>query len=648
MSYKECQKCHKPSARCKYCKDCLDSFPGWGDRVFRCTNINCGQEYCTNSYYASYCPNCLEKLPGEGSGIRNCINPDCGQEYRSSNRNNSYCPDCKASVGVGRFVRKCDRCKIMTHTTNRDYPLCPDCEKEYRSERGIHGYCPDCRNSVGVGDMVRKCVNCPVMTHTYSKKYPLCPKCLDKLPGEGSYVLECDTHKLYKAKGPTSVCPICFEEAKGEGNNLYSCINPECNKKYRSNSYNGASYCPDCVDKMPGKGSNVIVCSIHGPHKGGNTRSACPGCVEKARKAKEEADAAEKARFDALPGVGAREGVCCVKGCKERFKTNAWGEALNHLMCEKHKKEHKEAERARKEKEKAAKKARLDTLSGEGDYEATCCVESCTERFKTTARGAALTHLRCERHKKEYESVKIAEKEARDRNKLFKRLDKVLNKYIEKVKFDALPGEGNHKVRCKRCKEWFKCGSTWGYCPNCKKEITEKAKAEKEAKLKRERESYPVAIKFLIDNFGAKIFDINSVKQFEYTPEFADSLEGKCGVVPEFIDGKVVNLIKSVNLGQHLKEIIKVRNGKDEAKSREKRATAKVYKEGRVTYGVLVASEDMSSIMALVYELLAALMLKPIYWTPENSGIVKFQYRIYVDCEDPREVFKNEVYNKNY
>lgn len=70
-----------------------------------------------------------------------------------------------------------------------------------------------------------------------------------------------------------------------------------------------------------------------------------------------------------------------------------------------------------------------------------------------------------------------------------------------------------------------------------------------------------------------------------------------------------------------------------------KRIIADAYDEKGITYAVLVASETMSSMMALVCELLAALQFKPIYWNPESKGIGEFQYRIYVNCEDPRDVF---------
>lgn len=180
-------------------------------------------------------------------------------------------------------------------------------------------------------------------------------------------------------------------------------------------------------------------------------------------------------------------------------------------------------------------------------------------------------------------------------------------------------------------------------CEKHKKEYEEVKRIEKEVRIKREQESYPVAIKFLIDNFGANIFDIDSIKQIKYTKNFAKSLKGKGGVVIEYIDGVPVNLVKSINLGKHLPNVIRVRRKKGLARSHEKRATAKAYREKRVTYGVLIASEDMSSIMALVYELLAALILKPIYWTPENRGVGKFQHRIYIDCEDPKEVFKDYI-----
>ena len=52
------------------------------------------------------------------------------------------------------------------------------------------------------------------------------------------------------------------------------------------------------------------------------------------------------------------------------------------------------------------------------------------------------------------------------------------------------------------------------------------------------------------------------------------------------------------------------------------------------------------SIIALVYELLATLILKPIYWNPEISDVDEFWCRIYVDCEDPKDVFdKNAATN---
>lgn len=326
----KCDKCGKPSGRSKYCKSCKDSFPSKGTKVHKCVNPDCKQEYCTNNI-----------KPG-------------------------YCPDCMNSVGVGRFVRKCVNCPFMTHTMNKDRPLCPDClEKipgeggrvrncinpdcgqEYRNSNRNNGYCPVCRNSVGVGNIVRKCIKCPVMTHTYSTKYPLCPRCLAELPGEGSKVLICDIHDLYKAESTHSCCPICFEEANGDGDKLYNCINPDCNKKYRSNSHNGASYCPDCRNNISGEGNNIVICNIHGPFKASGPNTFCPECVEK----KEGVADAEKARFDLLPGEGDRETTCCIDGCEESFKTKARGSALKYQMCDKHKKEAEEAKRAEKKLE---------------------------------------------------------------------------------------------------------------------------------------------------------------------------------------------------------------------------------------------------------------------------------------------------------
>lgn len=478
MKYKECQKCHKSSEGCKYCKICLDSFPGKGRYVYNCINQDCKQEYRTNSSTPGYCPNCLEKIPGDGSFVHNCANPDCGKECRSVRRP-GYCPDCKVSIGVGLFVRKCVNCPIMIHTNNRKYPLCPKCLEEfpgdgsnivtcvkcrnkYRNKSGINGYCSPCLDSFpGDGNYVYNCLNCDQEYCTNSHRPYCCPNCLKNFPGKGSYVLVCDIHGRYKANATNSYCPVCFDEAKGKGDVLYNCINPECNKRCRSSRGSYPNYCPDCRDNIPGDGVNIVT--------------------------------------------------CCVKGCKESFKTNAWGNILNRLMCEKH--------------------------------------------------------------------------------QLLKRVGEDLNNYL---------------------------------------------------KCKREEESFPVAIKFLIDNFSVDIFDFDSAEQIIYSDKFADSLEGLCGVVIEYIDGVPVNLIKSVNLGCHFRHDIRP-SRLNPSENSAKQALSDATKECRITYGILTASKDMSNIMALVYELLAALILKPICWNPEFAGTGEFQCRIYVDCEDPKDVFKDII-----
>lgn len=209
-----------------------------------------------------------------------------------------------------------------------------------------------------------------------------------------------------------------------------------------------------------------------------------------------------------------------------------------------------------------------------------------------------------------------------------------------------LPGEGNNRATCINCKKYFRSNGGNGYCPACKERKAEEAAAAKEAKRRREIESYPAAIEYFINNLGVELFDLDSIEQFEYSDDFADSLKGKCGVLAECIDRGAVNLIKSINLGEHLKNDIR-RSRLSPSSDPAKQALATATKEKRVTYAVLVASETMTSFEALENELLAAMQLKPIYWKPEFTGIGRFQYRIYVDCEDPKEVFKNFLANTN-
>lgn len=297
--------------------------------------------------------------------------------------------------------------------------------------------------------------------------------------------------KCGKPSGKRNFCKRCLESFPGEGSRVYNCINPECGKEYCTNSRR-PGYCPICISRAMAVFHNCINRDCGKEYRSNSsTNGYCPDC----RNSAGVGDIIRKCiNCGVMTHTWSRIYQLCPK-CLEELPGKGGGKIL---MCDKH-------WLYKSNGTNSYCPICFEEAKGEGDSLYTCINPKCGKKYRTNSHNKPSYCPECK---------------------------------------DSFPGEGDNVIVCSEHGPYKATGPNT-LCPKCVRDREKEAAAEKDARIKKEQETYPVAIKFLIDNFGANIFDFDSINYIAYSPAFARILDNICGVIIERIDDKPVNLINT-------------------------------------------------------------------------------------------------------
>ena len=458
----------------KVCPTCESALPGKGDSVVRCKG--CNIIFKALNGYVNYCSTCDEKRRTFTCSL-------CNSDYQYTGDNlNQYqnqgikvCSECATTLpGGGDHIRRCQSCNYIFKDLKRAN-YCPTCDDNRRTFK-----CEICHNDYKyIGEILNQYAD---------KAIKVCPTCETTLPGEGIYILKCQScNCVFKAtSNGFNYCPICDNNRK-----TFTC--EICNNEYKTSYVDKAiKVCPTCDATLPGKGDFIKRCeNCDTVFKSiGTRRSYCPTCNidmsiftcdichnefehtylnNYADKAIKVCPTCEST----LPNDGKGDCILKCKSCDCVFKG-----AINTIYCptcdeikktftcqichEDFKYTGDNLSQYSHSKYKICPECDAG-LPGEGNRFKTC--KNCDCFFKISSASVIYCPT-CKDNRKTF-TCEIC-------HKSYQYSGRRLKKYIEtgiracpECKAINLPGEGDCVLRCKDCNNLFKATSSNGKCPIC-------------------------------------------------------------------------------------------------------------------------------------------------------------------------------------